>query len=51
MDVKYSTDTKIGDCHRLYLLQQATFDKEVQTAKAEAGMKVIDFVLKTNITD
>lgn len=38
MDVKYSTDTKVEDCFRMYKLQQAAFDKEINTAKAEAAM-------------
>ena len=38
MDVKYSTDTKVEDCHRLFKLQQAAFDKEINTAKAEAAL-------------
>jgi len=35
MDVKYSTDTKVEDCFRVYKLQQSAFDKEINTAKAE----------------
>lgn len=38
MDVKYSTDTKVEDCFRVYKLQQAAFDKEINTAKAEAAL-------------
>jgi len=38
MDVKYSTDTKVEDCYRVYKLQKALFDKEINTAKAEAGL-------------
>merc|ERR1712241_1495939 len=36
MDVKYNTDTKIEDNSRAFKLQKANFDKEVNTAKAEA---------------
>ena len=32
MDVKYTTDTKIEDNARLYKLQKANFDKEINTA-------------------
>lgn len=32
MDVKYSTDTKIEDNSRLYKLQKAHFDQEINTA-------------------
>jgi hypothetical protein len=32
MDVKYSTDTKIEDNSRMYKLQKANFDQEVNTA-------------------
>lgn len=32
MDVKYSTDTKIEDNTRMYKLQKAQFDQEVNTA-------------------
>merc|ERR1712179_399057 len=38
MDVKYSTDTKIEDNSRGFKLQKANFDKEVNTAKAEAQL-------------
>merc|ERR1740122_378031 len=38
MDVKYSTDTKIEDNSRSFKLQKANFDKEVNTAKAEAQL-------------
>lgn len=38
MDVKYSTDTKIEDNSRMYQLQKANFDQEVNTAKAEAQL-------------
>lgn len=32
MDVKYSTDTKIEDNSRMYKLQKAHFDQEINTA-------------------
>ena len=32
MDIKYNTDTKIEDNARLYQLQKAHFDQEVNTA-------------------
>lgn len=32
MDIKYNTDTKIEDNSRMYKLQKASFDKEVNTA-------------------
>lgn len=32
MDVKYSTDTKIEDNARMYKLQKANFDQEINTA-------------------
>merc|ERR1712045_198177 len=38
MDVKYNTDTKIKDNSRAFKLQKANFDKEVNTAKAEAQL-------------
>lgn len=38
MDVKYNTDTKIEDNSRMYKLQKANFDKEINTAKAEAQL-------------
>ncbi|TGZ54655.1 Flotillin-2 [Temnothorax longispinosus] len=38
MDIKYNTDTKIEDNARLYQLQKAHFDQEVNTAKAEAQL-------------
>lgn len=38
MDTKYNTDTKIEDNARLYQLQKANFDQEVNTAKAEAQL-------------
>ncbi|CRL05337.1 CLUMA_CG018095, isoform A [Clunio marinus] len=38
MDVKYSTDTKIEDNSRMFKLQKANFDQEVNTAKAESAL-------------
>ncbi|XP_053617657.1 flotillin-2 isoform X2 [Plodia interpunctella] len=38
MDVKYAMDTKIEDNTRLFKLQKAQFDQEVNTAKAEAAL-------------
>merc|ERR1719462_467189 len=38
MDIKYSTDTKIEDNSRPFKLQKANFDKEVNSAKAEAQL-------------
>ena len=32
MDVKYSTDTKIEDNSRMFKLQKANFDQEINTA-------------------
>ncbi|XP_026314260.1 flotillin-2-like [Hyposmocoma kahamanoa] len=38
MDVKYAMDAKIEDNMRLYKLQKAQFDQEINTAKAEAAL-------------
>merc|ERR1711863_25199 len=38
IDVKYNTDTKIEDNSRAFKLQKANFDREVNTAKAEAQL-------------
>jgi len=38
MDVKYSTDTKIEDNARMYKLQKAQFDAEVNAAQADAQL-------------
>lgn len=38
MDVKYSTDTKIEDNARMFKLQKAHFDQEINTAKAESQL-------------
>merc|ERR1711881_334261 len=38
MDVKYNTDTKIEDNSRAFKLQKANFDREVNSAKAEAQL-------------
>lgn len=32
MDIKYNTDTKIEDNARMYKLQKAQFDREINTA-------------------
>lgn len=32
MDIKYNTDTKVEDNSRMYKLQKALFDKEINTA-------------------
>lgn len=37
MDVKYNTDTKIEDNARMYKLQKANFDKEINTAVGSRG--------------
>lgn len=37
MDVKYSTDTKIEDNARMYKLQKANFDQEINTAVCSAS--------------
>ncbi|XP_073999341.1 flotillin-2 isoform X1 [Rhodnius prolixus] len=38
MDIKYNTDTKIEDNSRMFKLQKANFDKEINTVKAEAQL-------------
>lgn len=38
MDVKYAANTKVEDSNRLYQLQKANFDAEVNTKKAEAQL-------------
>ncbi|XP_014247180.1 flotillin-2 isoform X2 [Cimex lectularius] len=38
MDIKFNTDTKIEDNARMYKLQKANFDKEINTVKAEAQL-------------
>ncbi|XP_015928936.1 flotillin-2 [Parasteatoda tepidariorum] len=38
MDVKYNTNTKVEDSHRMYQLQKSNFDAEVNTKKAEAQL-------------
>merc|ERR1719225_1693051 len=38
MDIKYNTDSKIEDNSRAFKLHKANFDKEVNTAKAEAQL-------------
>lgn len=39
MDVKYSTDTKIEDNSRMYKLQKAHFDQEINTAVRHFSLK------------
>lgn len=41
MDVKYSTDTKIEDNSRMYKLQKANFDQEVNTAVRIAWFHIL----------
>ncbi|XP_015791986.1 flotillin-2 [Tetranychus urticae] len=38
LDVKYGADTKVEDCSRIYQIQKAQFDQEVNTKKAEAQL-------------
>ena len=38
LDVKYNMEAKVADNTRLYHLQRANYDREIQTAKAEAAM-------------
>ncbi|CAG2113823.1 unnamed protein product [Medioppia subpectinata] len=38
METKYSADTKIEDAHRLFSLEKAKYDGEVNTKKAEAQL-------------
>lgn len=38
MDIKYSTDTKIEDNSRMYKLQKANFDQEINTAVSQMKM-------------
>lgn len=38
MDIKYSANTKIEDSHRLYQIQKAQYDSEVNAKKAEAQL-------------
>lgn len=57
MDIKYNTDTKIEDNARLYQLQKANFDQEVNTAvsiflakyASERSTYLIIFVVSSNI--
>jgi hypothetical protein len=42
MDVKYSMDTKIEDNTRLFKLQKAQFDQEVNTAVSISRLKHFD---------
>jgi hypothetical protein len=47
MDVKYNTDTKIEDNARMYKLQKASFDKEVNTAVSIQDLTVSTCKLRT----
>jgi len=38
MDVKYATDTKIEDNSRMFKLQKANFDQEINTAVSESDL-------------
>jgi flotillin len=38
MDVKYATDTKIEDNSRMFKLQKANFDQEINTAVSESAL-------------
>ena len=40
MDIKYSTDTKIEDNSRLFKLQKANFDKEVNSAVSGGALMI-----------
>lgn len=46
MDVKYSTDTKIEDNSRMYKLQKAHFDQEINTAVSGRA----DILLSNSVT-
>lgn len=50
MDIKYNTDTKIEDNARLYQLQKAHFDQEVNTAVSLFAKYAIDTFNKINLT-
>lgn len=46
MDIKYTTDTKIEDNSRMFKLQKANFDKEVNTAVSiESSIYPYDYLL------
>jgi hypothetical protein len=45
MDIKYNTDTKIEDNARLYQLQKANFDQEVNTAVSLSFTKYDKFFM------
>ena len=47
MDIKYSTDTKIEDNSRLFKLQKANFDKEVNSAVSRRGPDDIASMIKS----
>lgn len=42
MDIKYSTDTKIEDNSRMFKLQKATYDQEINTAVSKPKLFKID---------
>ena len=44
MDIKYSTDTKIEDNSRLFKLQKANFDKEVNSAVSRRGPDIASMI-------
>jgi hypothetical protein len=45
MDIKYNTDTKIEDNSRMYKLQKANFDKEINTAVSYFRISVLNTVI------
>lgn len=47
MDIKYSTDTKIEDNSRMFKLQKANFDQEINTAVSNVTLRNIVIVLCT----
>ena len=49
MDIKYNTDTKIEDNARLYQLQKANFDQEVNTAVSFIPHILFDYIKTRNI--
>lgn len=44
MDIKYNTDTKIEDNARLFQLQKANFDQEVNTAVFYFEIEITYFI-------
>lgn len=49
MDIKYNTDTKIEDNARLYQLQKANFDQEVNTAVSLFSYDYTDTIIFSEI--